>query len=427
MKLLGRTGASIGITIELKGTLTVGAGSGNDVRIAAEGVSRAHARIVPDPSGDAFWIEDLKSPNGTFVNGQRVMRERLSHLDVITLGRFVDLIVDGRGLAGGGPTREPAAAWLESLDDTQVRIAIVPGEFTLGRLLPANEVIERPEVSRLHARMRRVGDAIGIEDLRSANGTFVNGTRIIQETPLVNGDVVGIAGVRSYRLRSAAGTSGRLPVVEDQPAGTQEWKTRMVWSPEELADMDAAAFEPAGPRAAAAGPLVPPPPAPAAALAAPTPAAPASTTPESLVPPSPVPPIPVPPPAPMETRHEPRERPIKAPVLRAPSRESATAPASAPQLRGIRLRNASAEFFLAPGPHEVGREGGSLSVLLPVRQVSRQHATVTVTATGAALQDRGSANGTFVNGERVTISRALQNGDRVTFSDQEFAVTFVYE
>ena len=47
-------------------------------------------RLAParqDPVGrQNFWIEDMKSTNGTFLNGQAA-EDRLQHLDVITLGR----------------------------------------------------------------------------------------------------------------------------------------------------------------------------------------------------------------------------------------------------------------------------------------------------------------------------------------------------
>ena len=38
-------------------------------------VSRRHAQIFPDQGG--WWVEDLESSNGTFVDGARVLRQRL--------------------------------------------------------------------------------------------------------------------------------------------------------------------------------------------------------------------------------------------------------------------------------------------------------------------------------------------------------------
>jgi pSer/pThr/pTyr-binding forkhead associated (FHA) protein len=51
-------------------------------------------------------------------------------------------------------------------------------------------VLPDPEVSRRHAALRSVGDGIGIEDLGSLNGTFVNGERISEPVALKAGDTV---------------------------------------------------------------------------------------------------------------------------------------------------------------------------------------------------------------------------------------------
>jgi hypothetical protein len=45
--------------------------------------------------------------------------------------------------------------------------------------------------------------------------------------------------------------------------------------------------------------------------------------------------------------------------------------------------------------------------------VSRQHARITWRETGYAIEDLGSANGTFVNGERLTVPRLLRDGDAI--------------
>ena len=50
----------------------VGRESGLQVAVPADGVSRQHAKITWD--GVSYWIEDLKSTNGTFVNGVDVAR-----------------------------------------------------------------------------------------------------------------------------------------------------------------------------------------------------------------------------------------------------------------------------------------------------------------------------------------------------------------
>ena len=45
--------------------------------------------------------------------------------------------------------------------------------------------------------------------------------------------------------------------------------------------------------------------------------------------------------------------------------------------------------------------------------ISRNHARVTADAEGASVEDLGSSNGTFVNGERVEGSRRLTDGDEI--------------
>ncbi|MCY1012773.1 ATP-binding cassette domain-containing protein [Nannocystis pusilla] len=57
----------------------------------------------------------------------------------------------------------------------------------------------------------------------------------------------------------------------------------------------------------------------------------------------------------------------------------------------------------------IGREGCELT--LASLLVSRRHATVRALPDGHEVRDLGSANGTFVNGERVQISRKLGRGD----------------
>src|SRR5216684_4881629 len=102
MKLLGRTGQVAGRDVTVSSRMRIGAAEDNDLRLVVRGVSRHHARIVRD--GDAYWLEDAGSTNGTFLNGLRIARERLRHLDVITLGRDVDLIIVTSDRADTVPT-----------------------------------------------------------------------------------------------------------------------------------------------------------------------------------------------------------------------------------------------------------------------------------------------------------------------------------
>ncbi len=72
MYLIVVSGGSPGALHEIKATGTrVGRSQDNGIRFADLGVSRRHATIVSDASGEA-WVTDLGSSNGTFLNGDRL-------------------------------------------------------------------------------------------------------------------------------------------------------------------------------------------------------------------------------------------------------------------------------------------------------------------------------------------------------------------
>lgn len=62
----------------------IGRSTDADLWLGDDGVSRKHARFVR--SGDSYILEDLKSANGTFVQGQRITKKLLEDGDQIQLG-----------------------------------------------------------------------------------------------------------------------------------------------------------------------------------------------------------------------------------------------------------------------------------------------------------------------------------------------------
>lgn len=66
----------------------------------------------------------------------------------------------------------------------------------------------------------------------------------------------------------------------------------------------------------------------------------------------------------------------------------------------------------------IGRTADN-QIVVPVREVSRRHAEISLVDGAYAVRDLGSPNGTFVNGERVT-ERRLQDGDRLAMGGQVF-------
>lgn len=63
------------------------------------------------------------------------------------------------------------------------------------------------------------------------------------------------------------------------------------------------------------------------------------------------------------------------------------------------------------------------TICIPVISLSRHHATLTADESGLKVQDKESANGTFVNGKQLgPESVALQRGDIIAFDELEFLV-----
>ena len=67
-------------------------------------------------------------------------------------------------------------------------------------------------------------------------------------------------------------------------------------------------------------------------------------------------------------------------------------------------------FPLAEGGNVIGRDP-RCAVWLDASGVSRRHAEIAVSVEGAAIEDLGSRNGTFVDGRRVTASQRLHDGE----------------
>ena len=85
-KLIVASGKSAGRSISLKhGKLLIGRAEECDIRPLGEEVSRRHCAVVAE--GDGLTVEDLKSRNGTFVNGVKIAAKvAAADGDVIRVG-----------------------------------------------------------------------------------------------------------------------------------------------------------------------------------------------------------------------------------------------------------------------------------------------------------------------------------------------------
>jgi len=186
-----------------EGEAIVGRERDAHIALNAHGISRRHARIVWD--GQHHYLEDLKSTNGTFVNGQLIHREKLQHLDVVTLGRHCELVfILSQAPVSSLPATQPVpreSSAAAASHPPRVKVILVgpgleehlsePGSYVLGRGSQAQIRLDCTSVSRRHAVLvvEPDGQNVWVEDLGSSNGTFVNGKRVKREA-LSYGDVI---------------------------------------------------------------------------------------------------------------------------------------------------------------------------------------------------------------------------------------------
>jgi predicted component of type VI protein secretion system len=87
----------------------------------------------------------------------------------------------------------------------------------------------------------------------------------------------------------------------------------------------------------------------------------------------------------------------------------------------MRGRSKASAHRLAPGVTVVGRQEGC-QLQVKSSQVSRRHCELTEKDGKLLVKDLGSSNGTFVNGQKVEGTRALEPGDTLTLGNVTFRI-----
>ena len=210
VKLHGRGSRSINLTED---SFAIGRKSDNDLSIDDHTVSSRHAKIVRVQS--VYFIEDLKSTNGTAVNGKPIERAQLHDADVITIGQH-RLIFQDTAPAPVASTPAPS-----DLDQT---IVMSGKPLTAVPSITAKILITAGKTDRLEYHLTKTANLIGSQDgaairltgwfapksaaLISSRGSvftispsqgtkrlMVNGKTVSAQQPLKDGDVIDVAGV----------------------------------------------------------------------------------------------------------------------------------------------------------------------------------------------------------------------------------------
>lgn len=121
----------------------IGRAAGNDVILDDQRVSRRHALIHKQDENE-YWIIDLGSGNGTYLNGRRVtLATRLKDRDVLSLGEW-SFTFRQASVTTGGRFTEPTTAAQTIIDIRTVPcwllVADIKGSTALAAELPTTEL-----------------------------------------------------------------------------------------------------------------------------------------------------------------------------------------------------------------------------------------------------------------------------------------------
>jgi DNA-binding NtrC family response regulator len=110
-----------------------------------------------------------------------------------------ELLTQDAGATALATPNEPHAFLVIHIDDGGSRVIDLPDgiDVTFGRSRGATVTVDSEKVSRMHARVRRTGDVIEVEDLGSRNGTRVNGDKIEGVRRVASGDELGIGPIQA--------------------------------------------------------------------------------------------------------------------------------------------------------------------------------------------------------------------------------------
>jgi pSer/pThr/pTyr-binding forkhead associated (FHA) protein len=195
-----------------KASVSIGRAMTNDVILNDGRVSRSHAQLECSPSH--CRLIDLKSANGTRVNGLRVEQADLKPGDIISIGSTQIRFETSFPVEEAGMTVIDTEAQLDHTIDQEIlpitinetgipQLVIITSEgtwnvsldnvdaVTIGRTEDNGVIIDRPKVSRKHAEVVRKGNLFVLRDLGSTNGTWFRGEQV-DELILQDGDTFKI-------------------------------------------------------------------------------------------------------------------------------------------------------------------------------------------------------------------------------------------
>lgn len=207
MKLIFPNGEHAQVLLS-DGVSRVGSAAGCQVTLAFEGVEPQHAEL--ELAGDSFKLRPIGSGR-TSVNGVPITEETaINPGDRLAFGEVQARVV---AVERASSAPSPAKAQVDDTGATKLRMALpklilrgvsgaafgktfpVGKEMIIGRQHDCDIPIPAEEISRHHVRIKPGVEGLLVEDLGSANGTYINGKRV-QQGLLKPGDELRLDSIR---------------------------------------------------------------------------------------------------------------------------------------------------------------------------------------------------------------------------------------
>ena len=225
------------------GAVLVGSAAGSAIRLAGPGIAERHCELLT--KAGQTRLRPLTDAAATVLNGRQVVGEVvIKPGDLVLFGRIGCRVVASEQRAQAA--LQPAIAGDDDAGQTRVRMAMpkyllrgvsgptfgkiyaMVGTMSVGRSADCDICIPIDEISRNHAKLQSASDGVVVEDLASANGTFLNDQRVHAGTLIKPGDELRFDTVRFLLMAPAQEMQRATVRVEAAPPPARSSAT-MFW------------------------------------------------------------------------------------------------------------------------------------------------------------------------------------------------------
>jgi pSer/pThr/pTyr-binding forkhead associated (FHA) protein len=246
MKLLFPNGEHEPIELT-DGSVLVGTAPDCTIMLAAPGIATHHCDLRS--RGEQTIVVPLNPQAAIVLNGKQIVGDTpIKPGDLLLFSKVGCRVVATEKVAAAPlPLRKPAPTGNEEDGRTRVRMALpkymlrgvsgptfgktyaMVGTLIVGRNSDCGICIPTDEISRHHAKLQVVPDGVMVEDMGSANGTFVNNQRVHAGTLLKAGDELRMDTVRFLLMSPGMDAPAATVRIEPAPPAAEKKSGNTLW------------------------------------------------------------------------------------------------------------------------------------------------------------------------------------------------------